>query len=117
MEEEFRKRAHRVECGPGDGAYMPSTSPHLVEVGNDPSVTISFTYYTDSTRRQNLLHYVRGHLAERGIDFPPVGQHKFLDQLVYHSALPIRETMRAIRHLTGKQIFSDKDKYAHHKFS
>jgi len=65
--EEFRKRAHRFEFGPGDGAYMPSTAPHLVEVGEDPSVTISFTYYTDSTRRQSMLHYARGHLAERGI--------------------------------------------------
>ena len=72
--EDFRKRAHRFEFGPGDGAYMPSTAPHLVEVGDDPSITISFTYYTDSTRRQSSLHFARGRLAEYGISLPPVGQ-------------------------------------------
>jgi hypothetical protein len=115
--EEFRSRAHRFECGPGDGAYMPSTAPHLVEVGDDPSITISFTYYTDGTRRRSLLHDARGRLAERGIDLPPVGKHELLDRVVYGSAKPVRETIRAVRHLTGKTRISDRDRYAHHKFS
>jgi len=115
--EEFRDRAHRFVVGPGDGAYMPSTAPHLVEVGDDPSITISFTYYTDSTRRDSLLHYARGHLAERGINLPPVDQYRLLDQIVYHSAMPLREVVRSIRHFAGKAGSSEKDRYAHHKSS
>jgi ribosomal protein L16 Arg81 hydroxylase len=115
--EEFRKRAHRFEFGPGDGAYMPSTAPHLVEVGEDPSVTISFTYYTDSTRRQSMLHYARGHLAERGINLPDVGKSDLLDQIVYRSAMPVRATLRAMRQLAGRDVVSEGAKYAHHKFS
>ena len=115
--EEFRKRAHRFAFGPGDGAYMPSTAPHLVEVGEDPSITFSFTYYTDSTRRQSMLHYARGHLAEHGINLPDVGKYNLLDQIVYHSALPVRATVRAVRSLAGKNVVSERAKYAHHKFS
>jgi ribosomal protein L16 Arg81 hydroxylase len=115
--EEFRARAHRFEFGPGDGAYMPSTAPHLVEVGEDPSITISFTYYTDSTRRQSLLHYARGRLAEYGINVPEVGKYNRLDQVVYHSAAPIRATLRTMQHLAGRNVSSETARYAHHKFS
>src|SRR5579863_3543220 len=110
--EEFRKRAHRFEVGPGDGAYMPSTAPHLVEVGDEPSVTMSFTYYTDSTRRQNMLHYARGHLAARGIALPHIGNSELLDQLVYMSAKPVRATLRAARRLVGQPVVAERAKYA-----
>lgn len=115
--EEFRKRAHRFEVGPGDGAYMPSTAPHLVEVGDEPSVTMSFTYYTESTRRQSMLHYARGHLAARGIALPHVGNSELLDRLVYMSATPVRATLRAARRLAGQPVVTERAKYAHHKFS
>jgi hypothetical protein len=96
---------------------MPSTAPHLVEVGEEPSVTMSFTYYTDSTRRDSMLHYARGHLAERGIHLPDVGKYNLLDQLVYHGAAPVRGAARALRHLAGKNVVSETAKYAQHKFS
>jgi hypothetical protein len=115
--EEFRKRAHRFEVGPGDGAYMPSTAPHLVEVGDEPSITMSFTYYTDSTRRQSMLHYARGHLAARGIALPDIGNSELLDRLVYMSATPVRATVRAARRLAGQQVATERARYAHHKFS
>lgn len=115
--EEYRKRAHRFEVGPGDGAYMPSTAPHLVEVGDEPSITMSFTYYTDSTRRQSMLHYARGHLAARGIALPHIGNSDLLDQLVYISATPVRATLRAARRLAGQPVVTETARYAHHKFS
>jgi len=54
-DENFRTRA-RVFVLSGPGGYMPSTTAHLVENGPDPSITISFTYYTDSTRVAELLY-------------------------------------------------------------
>ena len=67
--EEFRERARVFDLEPGQGAYMPSTSPHMVENGSEPSVTASFTYYTDSTRRDALLH--KAHALMRRVRITP----------------------------------------------
>src|SRR3546814_12642382 len=48
---------------------MPSTSPHMVENGSEPSITASFTYYTDATRRDALLH--RSHALMRKLKVTP----------------------------------------------
>src|SRR3546814_216403 len=61
--EEFRERARVFDLEPGQGAYMPSTSRHMVENGSEPSITASFTYYTDATPRDALLH--RSHATIR----------------------------------------------------
>jgi len=52
----FLPRARAFDLVPGMGGYMPSTTPHMVQNGNDVSITISLTYYTDSTRRRELLY-------------------------------------------------------------
>lgn len=67
--DEFRERARVFDLEPGQGAYMPSTSPHMVENGPDPSVTASFTYYTDATRRDALLH--KSHALMRRMKITP----------------------------------------------
>src|SRR3546814_17125499 len=53
----------------GQGAYMPSTSPTMVANGSEPSITASFTYYTDATRRDALLH--RSHALMRKLKVTP----------------------------------------------
>src|SRR3546814_13405599 len=56
---------------------MPSTSPHMVENGSEPSLTASFTYYTDATRRDALLH--RSHALMRKLKVtPPAVEHASL---------------------------------------
>ena len=82
-QEAFPERAHVFDLEPGMGAYMPSTSPHMVENGDGPSITVSFTYYTDATRRNAQLH--RGHqrLRRMGMQPPAVGQSRGLDALVH----------------------------------
>ena len=77
--EEFRSRAHVFDLEPGMGAYMPVTSPHLVENGPEPSVTVSFTYYTDHTRRQARLYRSYARLRKLGITPPVAGRHPSLD--------------------------------------
>src|SRR3546814_5516572 len=67
--EEFRERARVFDLEPGQGAYMPSISPHMVENGSEPSITASFTYYTDATRRDALLH--RSHALMRKLKVTP----------------------------------------------
>jgi hypothetical protein len=110
--EEFRGRAHRFEAGPGQGAYMPSTSPHLVEVGDEPSVTISLTYYTESTRRDSLLHKARGRLSEHGISVPASWIGGPIGDVVYRGAMVARAATRLAYHAAGKRVGSEQAKYA-----
>lgn len=81
--DEFRERAHVFDLEPGQGAYMPSTSPHMVENGDEPSITASFTYYTDATRRDSTLHRAHALLRRVGLTPPPVGRHRGLDAMTH----------------------------------
>jgi hypothetical protein len=71
--DEFLSRATLLEIGPGLGGYMPSTTPHMVVNGPEPSITISFTYYTDSTRRRELLFRGNARLRRMGITPRAIG--------------------------------------------
>lgn len=92
-DESLRARARVFQLEPGMGAYMPSTSPHLVENGDEPSVTASFTYYTDATRRDALLHRAHERVRSWGYEPPPVGRNALLDAGLlgaFHSAALLR---------------------------
>ncbi len=71
--EDYRAKATIFDLEPGMGGYMPSTSPHLVENGNGPSITMSFTYYTDSTQRRETLYRGNARLRRLGMTPHPVG--------------------------------------------
>lgn len=77
----FRERARVFDLQPGQGAYMPSTSPHMVENGDGPSVTVSFTYYTDSTRERARRHAGHGVLRQLGLQPPPIDRPGWSDVL------------------------------------
>jgi hypothetical protein len=84
--EAFRERAHVYIVGPGMGVYMPITSPHMVETGDEPSITISFTYSTAATRRNAMRHVVNDLLYRKGIKPVPVGKRHLVDTLTYAAA-------------------------------
>lgn len=110
--EEFRERAHVFHLEPGIGAYMPATSPHMVEAGDDLSVTMSFTYYTDATRRDARLHRLHGLVRSVGIRPPAVGAHPALDGAVgilLDGALAARHL---VQRLAGHAGGSGKPPYA-----
>jgi hypothetical protein len=112
-QESHRARAHRHVLQPGMGAYMPSTSPHLVENGDNVSVTASFTYYSDATRRNALLHTLHHRLREHGGMPPPVGAHPWRDSMAYaacRSAVTAKQWLRRIRQ---QDISPDNARYAH----
>lgn len=112
-DESLRARARVFHLEPGDGAYMPSTSPHLVENGDEPSVTISLTFYTDSTRRNAILHRVHQRLRERGIELPPVGAQPLLDAALHAGSRGLLATKQALRRAIGKTVLADNAPYAH----
>lgn len=111
-DEAFRERAHVFELRPGEGAYMPSTCPHMVENGDEPSVTMSFTYYTDATRRNALLHKAHAMLRERGFTPPPVGASPLLDAGLSTLA-QARKLVRKVARLGGESgatAFAEDDR-------
>lgn len=79
-DESFRSRARIFDLQPGQGGYMPSTAAHMVENGSEPSITVSFTYYTDSTRRRELLYRGNAQLRRMGLDPRPVGASALADR-------------------------------------
>jgi|SRR5580704_1579940 hypothetical protein len=110
--EDHRARARVIDLEPGLGGYMPSTAPHMVENGPEPSITISFTYYTDSTRRRELLY--RGNAAMRrlGLDPKPVGTSTGRD-LVKHAMLAgFTSAKNLVRRATGRSVRVNDQPYA-----
>jgi hypothetical protein len=82
-DEAFRSRARSFDLEPGMGGYMPSTTGHMVENGDSPSITISFTYYTDSTRRREMLYRGNWRLRRAGITPRGIGLSPTCDALKY----------------------------------
>ena len=100
--DEFRS-ARVFELQPGQGAYMPSTSPHMVENDDDPSITVSFTYYTDATRRNSRLHALHQSMREAGMSPAPVGHARRRDAVVGSLTAvgtSVRDTVARLRSTT-----------------
>jgi hypothetical protein len=110
--ESFRQRARVFQLEPGMGAYMPSTSPHMVENGDEPSITASFTYYTASTRRNRLLHRAHHRLRDIGLAPPPVGRHAWLDAPMHATLRTLIDARNAVRRLLGRQTSRDDVRHA-----
>ena len=111
--EEARARAHVFELEPGMGAYMPQTAPHLVENGDNASVTVSFTYYTDSTRRKARLHSMHQRMRGWGWSPAPVGARPLVDSLFDSVALGTGHLKNLVDRTRGREPLLDSVPYAH----
>jgi hypothetical protein len=67
--EEFQSRAHVFDIEPGKGVFMPSTSPHWVQNGDGPSITMSLTFWSEHTQKRSYLHRCNHLIRKMGI--PP----------------------------------------------
>jgi Cupin-like domain len=115
--EDFRKKATVFELEPGMGGYMPSTSPHMVENGDGPSVTMSFTYYTDSTRKRNLLYRGKTHLRRLGFDPLPVGTDPIRDSTLTAAMQVYAGAKELALRTLGKEVHPLNAPYAFHTTS
>ncbi len=115
--EEFRERATVLDVKAGEGGYMPSTSPHMVENGPEPSVTISLTFYTESTIRRCLTYRGKSHLRRLGLKPPPVGRSPLQDLALGKAMNAYTEAKGAAARLLGKQTVPMRAPYAFHLFS
>ena len=108
-DEAFRARAHVIRLEAGMGVYMPLTSPHMVEIGDDPSVAISLSYNTDASRRKVLLHVLHDRMHGLHVELPPVGRHALFDSASLagaHAAIRVR---RLGRRLAGRPTAAASD--------
>ena len=110
--EEFRRRAHVFDLEPGQGIYMPMTSPHMTETGEELSVTVSFTYYTRWTRRAGMHHKLRYLCSQRHVKLPEVGKHPMLDRLSWTVLESLTATRRLGRQMTGRSSDNHTQPYA-----
>lgn len=115
--EELREKAMVFDLEEGQGAFMPSTAPHMVENGNNPSITMSFTFYTDSTRRRSLVYRGKNHLRRLGLHPTPVGESKRRDELLHGAMRGYVGAKDFVRKKLGRPVQPSNAPYAFHLFS
>ena len=69
-DDSFTARAAVFDLSPGDVLFVPYKCPHWVEVGDEPSVSVSLTWQTDWTRAQRDAHRLNARLKRWGCDVP-----------------------------------------------
>ncbi len=110
--EDFRSRARVLDLVPGLGGYMPSTTPHMVENGGEPSITISFTYYTDATRRRELLYRGNAQLRRLGLEPTPVGTSPGRDRIKHAMLTGYTIARNRVRRALGRSVRENDQPYA-----
>lgn len=111
-DEKFRRRARVFDLEPGMGGYMPSTTPHMVENGPEPSVTISFTYYTDATRQRELLYRGNAALRRLGLTPDPVGHSPGRDRVKHAVLSRFTSAKNFVRRRLGRTVRENGQPYA-----
>jgi hypothetical protein len=111
-DEECERRAHVFRLEPGVGGYMPTNAPHWVKNDDNVSITVSFTYYTEATRRRALLYVGNNYLRKMGLAPSAVGQSLLRDETKFRVLRAARELRRMEKRLRGGQIPPARDRYA-----
>lgn len=72
-----RSSTHQLRSG--DGVYLYPWAPHWVYNGSAPSVSLSITFRTRRSEREELVHQVNGRLRRHGRSPRPVGESPRID--------------------------------------
>jgi hypothetical protein len=112
--EDLRKKAIIFDLEPGMGGFMPSTAPHLVENGDGPSITISFTFYTDSTERRCRVYRGNSHLRSLGLDPVPVGRSATRDAILATAMGAYSKAKDVALRALGRPSYPGDSPYAFH---
>lgn len=110
--EEVERRAHVFEFKPGIGAYMPQTAPHWVKNGNNVSVTLSCTYYTEATRRRQLLHRTNYSLRKMGYHPHSVTGAGVREQVKHVGLRALQRGLDQVKAIRGQVATGERVPYA-----
>ena len=106
--EALRERAHRIVLEPGMGVYMPLTSPHMVEIDDEPSLAMSVSYNTDASRTLARQYVLRERARHFHVGLPDIGRRPAFDASV---SIGAHVAMR-IEHWLGGNADVDGARYA-----
>jgi hypothetical protein len=70
-EESFADQGEMNSLGPGEALYVPCRWPHWVEVGEEPSISLSFTWCSRASNEQDDAYRLNAWLRRFGIEPPP----------------------------------------------
>ena len=110
--DEFQPKARVFHLEPGIGGYMPTTTPHWVKNGDNVSITVSFTYFTDMTWRRRVLHRGNYRLRSLGLAPTPVGERPGLDRVKYPLFSADQGARDAVKRVLGREVDRHHLKYA-----
>lgn len=86
--EGLKERGLELDCGPGDGVYFPSTSPHAtmsdnswVTPGDGVIISVGINFYTPVTRRHADVHAFNDLLRKAGLQPRCPGECDVLDRI------------------------------------
>jgi cupin superfamily protein len=65
---------------PGQGVYVYPFAPHWVNNGPEPSVSLSITFRTDKSERDEAVHVLNARLRKRGLHPRPLGDAPAIDR-------------------------------------
>lgn len=91
LKDEMMSRRFDFDCGPGDGVYFPSTTPHMtrtetscVSKGDEVVVSIGIVFYTNVTRKAAYVYSLNS-LLRKYFGLQPKSPRKspWLDTLKY----------------------------------
>jgi hypothetical protein len=98
------ERSFRFDCGPGDGVYFPSTTPHMtrcepdwVKPGDAVVVSIGMVFYTDVTRRHARTHALNWQTRRLGRSPILPGRSDVIDRIKEPLGLTVVELRRRFR--------------------
>jgi hypothetical protein len=91
---------------PGDGVYVYPWAPHWVFNGPAVSVSLSITFRTQRSQRDEWVHMLNGRLRKRGFSPQPAGESEFVDSAKAVSASVVAWLLRGFRRQRGARDYS-----------
>jgi hypothetical protein len=104
LKDEMMGRATLFDCGPGEGAYFPSTTPHMTRSepewatpGDGVAISIGIVFYTDRTRRDAWVHACNAGLEKLGFAPRPPGESTLKDRLKVPLGKVVVQALKLLR--------------------
>lgn len=82
LDPELAGRGEPIHMKPGTALYVPPLAPHHVKVtSSEPSLSLSITWRSESSKRTCYLHQINHRLRQKGVTPPFPGERPMRDQL------------------------------------
>jgi hypothetical protein len=101
LKDNMLAKSHDFDCGPGDGVYFPSTTPHMTRSdtswarpGDGVAVSIGIDFYTDRTRRDAHVYTVNRVLRKLGLNPRAPHESEWIDRIKYTIGQPFVAVQR-----------------------